>query len=204
MAAPARRTLVTTALSLFLTGLLAPAAFGSPGAVIRDCSEDGVLNGHYSHSDLTKALEQLPSDLDEYTNCRAVIRSAQLASAAGNHGAPQKPGIVSKINAGAPPSSREQRKIDEATGAAGSVKVGGEGIRPGARGAPFKTAGFGTDLPTLVLLVLIGLGAAMTGAAALAIQRRRPAFARAGGSRLAASFRSIARGMRNGISRFRR
>ena len=201
MAANARRTLVTTALSLLLTGLLAPAAFGSPGAVIRDCSEDGVLNGHYSHSDLTKALQQLPSDIDEYTNCRAVIRSAQLGSA--NQGA-RKPGIVSKVNAGAPPSSAEQRKIAEATGAGGSVKVGGKRIRPGTSGAPFKAAGFGTDLPTLVLVVLIALGAAMAGAAALAIQRHRPAFARVGGSRLAAPFRSIARAMRNGISRFRR
>ena len=59
-----------------------------------------LFNGHYSHGDLTKALDQLPSDLDEYTDCRAVIRSAQLGSAGGTHGG--KPdGIVGKVNAGA-------------------------------------------------------------------------------------------------------
>jgi len=203
MAAIPRKTLATVALLLLLAGALAQAAFGSAQSVIQDCSEDGVLNGHYSHSDLTKALDQLPSDLDEYTDCRAVIRSAQLGSAGAKHGA--KPGgIVAKVNAGAPPSSGEQRKIAQAVGSGGSVKIGGNGIRPGVSGAPIKAAGFGTDLPSLVLVVLIGLAAAMAGAAALALQRHRPAFARGAESRLAAPFRSLARRMRNGISRFRR
>src|SRR5919198_1552934 len=170
MVAKPRKALASIAVSLFVAGALAPGAFGSPGGVIRDCSEDGVLNGHYSHSDLTKALDQLPSDLDEYTDCRAVIRSAQLRSA-GKHGGGRGPGIVGKVNAGAPPSSDEQRKIAQAAGAGGSVKIGGKGVRPGASGAPFKAAGLGTDLPTMVLIVLIALGAAMAGAAALAIQR---------------------------------
>jgi len=203
MAAIPRKTLSTVALLLLLAGALAQAAFGSAQSVIQDCSEDGVLNGHYSHSDLTKALDQLPSDLDEYTDCRAVIRSAQLGSAGAKHGA--KPGgIVAKVNAGAPPSSGEQRKIAQAVGSGGSVKIGGKGIRPGVSGTPIKAAGFGTDLPSLVLVVLIGLAAAMAGAAALALQRHRPAFARGAESRLAAPFRSLARRMRNGISRFRR
>jgi hypothetical protein len=202
MAANARKTLATAALCLLLAGALAPAASGSAQSVIQDCSEDGVLNGHYSHGDLTKALDQLPSDLDEYTDCRAVIRSAQLGSAGAKHAG--RPGIVGKVNAGAPPSSDEQRRIAQAVGAGGSVKIGGKAIRPGVSGAPFKAAGFGTDLPTLVLLVLIALGTTMVGAAALAIQRHSPAFARLGGSRVAAPFRSLARGMRNGISRFRR
>ena len=67
------------ALALLASALVAAPAFGSAKDVIRDCTEDGVLNGHYSHGELAKALDQLPSDLDEYTDCRAVIRSAQLA-----------------------------------------------------------------------------------------------------------------------------
>jgi hypothetical protein len=205
MAANIRKALASVAVSLFLAGTLAPAASASPGAVIRDCSEDGVLNGHYSHGDLTKALDQLPSDLDEYTDCRAVIRSAQLGSAAPKHRGGRGRGIAGKVDAGAPPRPDEQRKIAQATGAGGGpVKIGGKGIRPGASGAPFKTAGFGTDLPTLVLVVLIALGAMVLGAGALAVQRHRPALVRVGGSRLAEPFTRAARAVRNGISRLRR
>jgi hypothetical protein len=204
MAAHFRKALASVAVSLLATGALAPAASASPGGVIRDCSEDGVLNGHYSHGDLTKALDQLPSDLDEYTDCRAVIRSAQLGSAAPKHRGGRGPGIAGKVDAASPPRLNEQRKIAQAAGAGGQVKIGGKGIRPGAGGASFKTAGFGTDLPGLVLVVLIALGAMVLGAGALAVQRHRPALARAGGSRLAQPFTRAVRGVRNGISRFRR
>ena len=74
------------AVSLLALSNVAPA-HASAASVIRDCSEDGVLNGNYSQSELDGALEQLPSDLDEYTDCRAVIRSAQLGSAGRKHGA---------------------------------------------------------------------------------------------------------------------
>jgi len=92
MAANARQTLATVALLLLLAGALAQAAFGSAQSVIQDCSEDGVLNGHYSHSDLTKALDQLPSDLDEYTDCRDVIRRAHGEFLAGE--APAAPPLL--------------------------------------------------------------------------------------------------------------
>ena len=48
--------------------------------------------------------------------------------------------------------------------------------------APFKTAGLGTDLPPLVLVVLVALAGAMLLGATLAIRRHAPAFARAHGS----------------------
>jgi hypothetical protein len=204
MAANVRKVLVSVALSLLLAGAVAPVASGSATGVIRDCSEDGVLNGHYSHDDLTKALEQLPSDLDEYTDCRAVIRSAQLGSAGRKHRSGRGPGILGKVDTGSPPNPDEQRSIANAAGSGGSVKIGGHPVKPGESGALFKTAGLGSDLPTPVLIALIALGATMAGAAALAVQRHRPALARVGGSRLAAPLRSLIRGVRNRISRLRR
>src|SRR4051794_2040817 len=60
-----------------LVALAIPAiANASPQAVIRDCAEDGVLDHHYSNSDLQKAKKKLPSDLDEYSDCREVIGAA--------------------------------------------------------------------------------------------------------------------------------
>src|SRR5919197_2886810 len=143
MAAKPRKALFFIAVSLFVAGAPAPGAFGSAGAVIRDCSEDGVLNGHYSHSDLTKALDQLPSDLDEYTDCRAVIRSAQLGSAASKHRGGRGPGIVGKVDTGSPPRPDEQRQIARAAGAGGAVKIGGGGDQTRGRGGPRQGGGVG-------------------------------------------------------------
>src|SRR3954451_12885954 len=105
------------ALAALALAILAPAASGSAKDVIRDCSEDGVLNGHYSHSELAKALDQLPSDLDEYTDCRAVIREAELRSA-NKKGAK---GVSGGVDTTSPPSADEQKKINDAAKSAGPV-----------------------------------------------------------------------------------
>ena len=187
-----RRMLEHLALAALAFAILAPAAHGSAKDVIRDCSEDGVLNGHYSHGELTKALDQLPSDIDEYTDCRAVIRSAQLRSAKGKTGG--------GAPAATPPSPNEQQKVQQATKSPGPVNVGGKGVVPGASGAPFKAAGFGTDLPTYVLITLVLLLLTMVGAAVLAVHRR-PGLA---GSPVIAPFYKLAGKARDGISRLRR
>jgi hypothetical protein len=54
------------------------------GQIIRDCADDGKLDHHYKRERLRKALHHIPTDIDEYTDCRAVIRLA-LCSAAGHH-----------------------------------------------------------------------------------------------------------------------
>jgi hypothetical protein len=195
MANKAPRMLISIVLVVVGFACSAATAFGSAQDVIRDCSEDGVLNHKYSHSELTKALDKLPSDLDEYTDCRAVIRSAQLAGRrhAGGAGAA----------AATPPNPSEQKKIDAAARSGGPVNVGGKALRPGASGAAFKTAGLGTDLPPLVLAVLIATAAAMVAGTALAVQRHRPALVRAGGP-LVEPLRKLAAKVRDGVSRFRR
>ncbi|HEY3021482.1 MAG TPA: hypothetical protein VGJ32_14890, partial [Solirubrobacteraceae bacterium] len=78
-----RRLLATLTLTFAL--LPAAAALASGSAVIRDCTDDGRLQGHYSQRDLRDALGSIPSDVDEYTNCRDVIRRAAFngAGAAG-------------------------------------------------------------------------------------------------------------------------
>jgi hypothetical protein len=178
------------AASLLALTHVAPA-HASPASVIRDCSEDGVLNGKYSQSELDGALEQLPSDLDEYTDCRAVIRSAQLGSAGRKHRAARGASAAERVDAGAPASNDEQKEIADAAGSGDAVRIGGAGVRPGQSGKPFNSAGFGTDLPSLVLIVLIALAGVFAAGAVLAVRRRW------GDS-------AVAGGLRRGISRFRR
>jgi hypothetical protein len=166
-------------------------AHASATSVIRDCSEDGVLNGKYSQSELDGALEQLPSDLDEYTDCRAVIRSAQLGSAGRKHRGGRAASAAERVDAGAPPSSDEQKEIAAAAGSGDAVRIGSAGVRPGESGRPFNSAGFGTDLPSLVLIALIGLAGVFATGAVLVARRRW------GDS-------AVAGGLKRGISRFRR
>ncbi|MGI9081660.1 MAG: hypothetical protein ACR2FZ_05180, partial [Thermoleophilaceae bacterium] len=52
---------------------LAPTALASPADVVRDCAEDGSLDGSYSEAEKRAALGEIPADLDEYSDCRAII-----------------------------------------------------------------------------------------------------------------------------------
>src|SRR5206468_12462515 len=79
-----RRLLVTLTLTFAL--LPSASALASGSAVIRDCTDDGRLEGHYSQRDLRDALASIPSDVDEYTNCRDVIRRAAFNGAGGSGG----------------------------------------------------------------------------------------------------------------------
>src|SRR5829696_1345805 len=65
-----------------LLALLAPALAHAGGDdVIRDCTSNGALTKKYSDRDYKRALSDLPADVDEYGDCRQIIREAQLAGA---------------------------------------------------------------------------------------------------------------------------
>jgi hypothetical protein len=196
------------ALPLIAIALLvgATTALASSGDVIRDCSEDGILDRKYSQKELAGALDRLPSDIDEYTDCRGVLRRAQLSGARGDdHGGGEQKGALRGVDTTSPPNVHEQRKIDEAIrDRGGAVDVGGRPVRPGTTGAPFAAVGLGTDLPTPVLLLLILVAACMAAGGAFAFQRRWPRAWAAAGTALRAPGRRLGDGVRRGISRFRR
>jgi hypothetical protein len=69
-----RRTIF---LALVAALLLAPAAKASdPIELLRDCVDDSVLQGNYSDSELREAQKALPTDSDEYSDCRDVLSRA--------------------------------------------------------------------------------------------------------------------------------
>ena len=58
------------------------AAPGSAwGARLTDDCQDGKIDGTYTQAQYRQALRGIATDLDEYSDCRAVIRRAQLAAA---------------------------------------------------------------------------------------------------------------------------
>jgi len=73
-----RRTIL---LILVLTLACAGEAAASGTDVLRDCTDDGRLQGTYTQQELRQAIATIPSDVDEYTDCRDVIKAAQLSGA---------------------------------------------------------------------------------------------------------------------------
>lgn len=71
-------TRLITLISVLAAALALPAMATADGDdVIRDCARDGDLDREYSDEELQDASENMPSDLDAYSNCREVIRRAQ-------------------------------------------------------------------------------------------------------------------------------
>src|SRR3954451_7468551 len=70
-----------------LTALLVLTAPGSASAAgLTDDCQDGKIDGTYTQSQYRQALQGIATDLDEYSDCRAVIRRAQLAAARSGSG----------------------------------------------------------------------------------------------------------------------
>jgi hypothetical protein len=86
---PRDLAVLSVALLAGLAGAPVAHAAGGAGAILQDCQDDGHVGAGYSQDAYAKALASLPTDLDEYSDCRAEIRSAQLRAAAqgSTHGA---------------------------------------------------------------------------------------------------------------------
>ena len=175
------RIIRTLILALALLALAVPAAaLASGDEVIRDCADDGVIDGDYSDRELREAERELPSDIDEYTDCREAIR-AELGSDRGSGGTPgggrnsADPGLVT--DEGAVAGTREDRDaLDDLTGSRGddrpSIDVGGTQVTPGQGGKLLGAAQAGGDLPGSLLSALILLVLCAAAGTALMIRRR--------------------------------
>lgn len=160
-------------------GMASASALASPEAVIRDCAKDGTLNHHYSLSDLKNALKKLPTDVDEYTNCRDVINQAETQSGGGGPHGPGGSGVGSGgggTGGGSAPSAADTRALNSAihsNGSAPTLSLGGRKVVPGSGGL-FKTASATGSLPVPVLLALIAVAALTATGGFVAVRRRFP------------------------------
>ena len=85
-----RRLLVPV---LLLACLITPAvAQAGYQELLKDACRDERVNGTYSQKDYRDALANIPADADQYTNCRDVLRAAQLAAAQRAGGGPHRLG----------------------------------------------------------------------------------------------------------------
>ncbi|MEA2374060.1 MAG: hypothetical protein QOD53_523, partial [Thermoleophilaceae bacterium] len=96
----------TSPLLVALLALALPAsALASPRqAIIKDCAADGRVDGHYKRSQLNDARKHIPTDVNEYTDCRSAIEAALAAGSSAGGGGSQAPASTNpalKTSAGA-------------------------------------------------------------------------------------------------------
>jgi hypothetical protein len=117
------------------------------------CSNGKVPVG-YTQQAYSQAIKEMEPFLAEYTDCPDLIHKAQLAGAAGSHGAGTVGGPGEATAAAvAPPTPTEQRTLESIPHAgAPPVRVGGEVIHPGVVHVNLASA-FNT-LPTPLLALL--------------------------------------------------
>jgi hypothetical protein len=162
------------------------AVLALPGSAmanpIRDCNEDGDLDKPYNNSQLRKALASLPTDLDEYSNCREILSGA-ITSGSDQGG--NRP-TVGAGGTAVPPEEAAARAEDNDDLAAitadpesnpPSVQVGGEEVEPGSNGL-FDLATSSNDLPAPLLVALIALALVALIGGLVAVRERVPALAR--------------------------
>ncbi|MCU0313048.1 MAG: hypothetical protein MUC84_03175 [Solirubrobacteraceae bacterium] len=167
------------ALLLLALALLAPAtAQADYEALLKDACRDEKVDGTYSQKDYREALANIPADTDQYTNCRSVLRSAQLAAARAQGGGaaapPPSADPVSALLATGDPlaaaTPQEKTAVQQATEQGSApVEVAGEVVDPSTLGAGRAVAASISDLPAplLVALAITALGALAALAAVL-------------------------------------
>jgi hypothetical protein len=155
-------------------------AFASADQVISDCARDGRLDHHYSNAELRRARNHLPSDLDEYSDCRDVIASA-IKGGSDRGGAAGSPGI----GASNPAAEQAAQAADQANLSAlannndepGAVDVGGQTLNPDSSGF-FNLGGAANQVPLPLLIALLLLCALALASGMFSFRERVPALAR--------------------------
>jgi hypothetical protein len=162
----------TAFVACLLVLVAAPSAWADSTRVkiLREC-QDGRLTGNYTPSQIRDARNNIPDDIDQYSNCRDVLTRALLAGAAdsgdgGNGGGGTGGGGTGPGGGGGggggerlTPSTDADRQALEAaaTGGGQPLEIAGRKVTPGV-------GSLRNDLPTTLIVVLALLAVAAVGA----------------------------------------
>jgi len=173
--------------ALAIACLAAPAVASADSGVnklLTDACKDEHIDGHYTQAQYKKALEQLPTDADEYTACRDVLQRGRLAAlgsgkksnannanngtGGGGGGTTGGGGSTgSSGSSGAPAADpvanatpAQKKAIAQAGQTAKAVNVGGKLVQPGELGiGAISGSGHSVPTPLAALMVLLAAGA---------------------------------------------
>jgi hypothetical protein len=148
--------------ALALLAIASPARADVGASIIERCTHGQSLSG-FSQQDYRRALQELPTEVEEYSDCANLIRKAQLAAAgrgAGGTGAASPTGI--------PLTPAERTALAHASKAGGTpVQVGGKAVRPGVVHADIASALSSLPTPLLATLAFLLGGALLVAGRAL-------------------------------------
>jgi hypothetical protein len=134
--------------ALALLSIVAPADADVGASIIERCTHGQSLSG-FSQQAYRRALQELPTEVEEYSDCANLIRKAQLAAAGGQGGG----GAGGGGAGGIPLTPAERGALAHASKAGGvPVQVGGQAVRPGVVHADIASAL--SSLPTPLLATL--------------------------------------------------
>ena len=165
MPASVSRLLLATVLLLFVA-VPATAYAGTREKIVADCYDDGKLDGNYSPSEIRDARNNLPADIDQYSDCRDVLARALGGSGDKALGGGAGGGALGGGGGGAgpaqdltPSSPQEQQELDQAAAGGGDqpIQVGSTTVVPGAAGLASDAAQNAIPVTVLVALILLGL-----------------------------------------------
>jgi len=174
ISSPKRRLAVATSrlalpASLFavLLSIASPAGADVGQTIINRCTHGQSLSG-FSQAAYRQALQELPTEVEEYSPCANEIRRAQLAAAGGVSGS-ESPGASATTPIPVTPAERSALNSAPKL-AATPVQVGNQAIRPGVIHADIASAL--SSLPNSLLAVLAFLLACALGLAGRALRNR--------------------------------
>ena len=179
-----RVTHLSCVLAAMAVLVLPPAAAAAPGDVVRDCAEDGSLDGSYSDADKRAALGQIPTDIDEYSDCRSVISGSiggDKATAGASSSGASAPGTTAATpQARSKAAAQRARTVREArirsARRAREKSLGARAVDPRDSGV-FRAANTANGMPLPFTLALVALALIALAGGLLTLWRRNPAFA---------------------------
>jgi hypothetical protein len=154
IAFPKRALALLAALPVLLS-VASPAGADVGATIIDRCTHGQSLSG-FSQSAYRKALQELPTEVEEYSNCANLIRRAQLAAAGGRGGSGgEGPGAAGAATTPTTtpltPTERSALRRAPRSGLT-PLKVGDQAIHPGVIHADIASAL--SSLPTPLLAIL--------------------------------------------------
>jgi hypothetical protein len=147
LALPPSRLLVSATVLGMCLSIASPASADMGSTIINRCTHGQSLSG-FSQSAYRQALQELPTEVEEYSDCANLIRRAQLA-AAGQGGSSGEPDASTPVAV----SPAERRALGRAVAAgAAPLRIGNQVVRPGVIHANIASAV--SSLPTSLLATL--------------------------------------------------
>jgi hypothetical protein len=164
---PLRALALPVALLSMLLSFAAPAQADIGEKIILRCTHGESLRG-FTQKDYNKALKELETSTEEYSDCASLIHQAQLAAAGSRGGSSGGGGSASggaAATATTPATPAEQRDLSRAPSAgAAPLQVGDQVIRPGVVHADIASAFSSLPTPLLaIVLFLVACAVALAG-----------------------------------------